>query len=216
MNTKIKAVLFDMDGVLIEAKEWHYEALNRALDLFGMPISRFDHLTTFDGLPTRKKLEMLSLERGLPEQLHEFINEMKQQYTMELVHTQCKPVFVHEYALSNLKARGYKLAVCSNSVRNTVESMMQKAGLYSYLDYMVSNEEVRRGKPDPEMYLNAMSYFKLLPEECLVVEDNENGIKAARASGAHLLVVKNTTDTNIENILGAIERIERSTSGGAK
>lgn len=214
MNTKIKAVLFDMDGVLIEAKEWHYEALNRALDLFGMPISRFDHLTTFDGLPTRKKLEMLSLERGLPEQLHEFINEMKQQYTMELVHTQCKPVFVHEYALSNLKARGYKLAVCSNSVRNTVESMMQKAGLYSYLDYMVSNEEVRRGKPDPEMYLNAMSYFKLLPEECLVVEDNENGIKAARASGAHLLVVKNTTDTNIENILGAIERIERSTSGG--
>lgn len=216
MNTKIKAVLFDMDGVLIEAKEWHYEALNRALDLFGMPISRFDHLTTFDGLPTRKKLEMLSLERGLPEQLHEFINEMKQQYTMELVHTQCKPVFVHEYALSNLKARGYKLAVCSNSVRNTVESMMQKAGLYSYLDYMVSNEEVRRGKPDPEMYLNAMSYFKLLPEECLVVEDNENGIKAARASGAHLLVVKNTTDTNIENILGAIERIERSTSGWAK
>jgi beta-phosphoglucomutase len=216
MNTKIKAVLFDMDGVLIEAKEWHYEALNRALDLFGMPISRFDHLTTFDGLPTRKKLEMLSLERGLPEQLHEFINEMKQQYTMELVHTQCKPVFVHEYALSNLKARGYKLAVCSNSVRNTVESMMQKAGLYSYLDYMVSNEEVRRGKPDPEMYLNAMSYFKLLPEECLVVEDNENGIKAARASGAHLLVVKNTTDPNRDNLLGAIERIARSTSGGAK
>ncbi|STK74080.1 2-deoxyglucose-6-phosphatase [Escherichia coli] len=50
----IKAILFDMDGVLIDAKEWHYEALNKALDLFGMKISRFDHLTTFDGLPTKK------------------------------------------------------------------------------------------------------------------------------------------------------------------
>lgn len=211
MNTKIKAVLFDMDGVLIEAKEWHYEALNRALDLFGMPISRFDHLTTFDGLPTRKKLEMLSLERGLPMQLHEFINEMKQQYTMELVHTQCKPVFVHEYALSNIKARGYKLAVCSNSVRNTVVSMMQKSGLLTYLDYLVSNEDVRKGKPDPEMYLNAINHFGLRPDECLIVEDNENGIKAARAAGSHLLVVKNTSDTNLENILTAIDRAEQST-----
>jgi len=211
MNTKIKAILFDMDGVLIEAKEWHYEALNRALDLFGMPISRFDHLTTFDGLPTRKKLEMLSLERGLPVQLHEFINEMKQQYTMELVHTQCKPVFEHEYALSNLKTRGYKLAVCSNSVRNTVESMMQKARLLTYLDHLVSNEDVRKGKPDPEMYLNAINHFGLRPDECLIIEDNENGIKAARAAGSHLLVVKNTSDTNLENILTAIDRAEQST-----
>jgi beta-phosphoglucomutase-like phosphatase (HAD superfamily) len=74
---KIKAILFDMDGVLIEAKDWHYEALNRALRLFGMPISRFDHLTSFDGLPTLRKLELLTLERGLPKQLHIFINEMK-------------------------------------------------------------------------------------------------------------------------------------------
>lgn len=211
MNTKIKAVLFDMDGVLIEAKEWHYEALNRALDLFGMPISRFDHLTTFDGLPTRKKLEMLSLERGLPVQLHEFINEMKQQYTMELVHTQCKPVFVHEFALSNLKARGYRLAVCSNSVRNTVESMMDKSGLLTYLDFLVSNQDVLKGKPDPEMYLKAINHFELRPDECLIVEDNENGIKAARAAGSHLLVVKNTSDTNLENILAAIDRAEQST-----
>ena len=75
--TTIKAVLFDMDGVLVEAKEWHYEALNRALDLFGMAISRVDHETTFDGLPTSRKLEMLSVERGLPRELHSFLNEMK-------------------------------------------------------------------------------------------------------------------------------------------
>lgn len=204
----IKAILFDMDGVLIEAKEWHYEALNKALDLFGMPISRHDHLTTFDGLPTRKKLEMLSMERGLPKELHEFINEMKQQYTMDIVQIQCKPMFVHEFALSSLKASGYKMAVCSNSVRNTVVTMMQKAGLDNYLDVMISNEDVSKGKPDPEMYLKAMSHFGLSPHDCLIIEDNENGIKAARASGAHLLVVKEVSDTNLENILGRIQEIE--------
>lgn len=204
----IKAVLFDMDGVLIDAKEWHYEALNKALELFGMPISRFDHLTTFDGLPTRKKLEMLSLDRGLPNQLHEFLNEMKQRYTMEIVHTQCKPRFVHEYALSSLKSREYKLAVCSNSVRASVEAMMQKAELEKYLDLMVSNEDVSKGKPNPEMYLKAMSYFQLQPDECLIVEDNENGIKAAQAAGGHLLVVHDVSETSLENITARIREIE--------
>ena len=204
----IKAVLFDMDGVLIDAKEWHYESLNRALELFGMPISRFEHLTTFDGLPTRKKLEMLSLDRGLPYQLHEFVNEMKQRFTMEIVHTRCKPNFIHEFALSNLKSMGYKLAVCSNSVRASVETMMMKAELNNYLDFMVSNEDVSQGKPSPEMYIKAMKYFNLNPNECLIVEDNENGIIAAQASGGHLLVVSDVAETNIDNIINKIKQIE--------
>jgi HAD superfamily hydrolase (TIGR01509 family) len=197
-----------MDGVLIEAKEWHYEALNRALMLFGMPISRFDHLTTFDGLPTLKKLELLSVERGLPIELHQFINEIKQKYTMEIVHTRCKPTFAHEYALSSLKACGYKLAVCSNSVRNTVETMMYRSNLSGYLDLMISNQDVSRGKPYPEMYIKAIQYFELDPSECLIIEDNENGIKAARASGGHLLLVKEVADVNLGNILGRIKQID--------
>ena len=205
---KVKAILFDMDGVLIEAKEWHYEALNKALDLFGMPISRFDHLTTFDGLPTKKKLQLLSKERHLPEQLHNFINDLKQKYTMEMIHTECKPLFVHEFALSKLKAEGYKIAVCSNSIRNTVETMMEKSSLSSYIDLMISNEDVLHGKPDPEMYIKAMNYFELEPKECLIVEDNENGIKAAKAAKAGLLVVKEVLDTNYDNIKERINEIE--------
>lgn len=204
MATKIKAILFDMDGVLIEAKDWHYEALNKALDLFGMPISRYDHLTIFDGLPTRKKLQMLSLERGLPEELHEFINELKQAYTMDVVQVNCKPNFIHEYALSFLKSKGFMTAVCSNSVRNSVETMMDKAGLLKYLDLILSNEDVTHGKPDPEMYLKAIDHFGLSPEECLVVEDNENGIRAAQASGANLMIVKDPSETTLENLLNAV------------
>ena len=206
--TTIKAVLFDMDGVLVEAKEWHYEALNRALDLFGMAISRVDHETTFDGLPTSRKLEMLSIERGLPRELHSFLNEMKQRYTTEMVHTLCKPRFAQERALSMLKAMGYRMSVCSNSIRSTVQLMMDKANLSPYLDLMVSNEDVSRPKPDPEMYCKAMAHFGLSPDECLIVEDNDNGIKAAKASGAHLLVVQDVSQTCINNILGRIREID--------
>ena len=205
---KIKAVLFDMDGVLIEAKDWHYEALNKALALFGMEISRVDHLTSFDGLPTLKKLEYLTIERGLPKELHRFINELKQKYTMDIVYTQCNPVFIHQYALSKLRALGYRTAVCSNSVRNSVEVMMQRGGLSPYLELMVSNEDVRNGKPNPEMYTKAMSHFKLDPAECLIIEDNENGIKAAKAAGGNLLVVQDVMDVTLSNILGRIDEIE--------
>src|ERR1700738_2790496 len=110
----IQAVIFDMDGVLIEAKDWHFEALNRALRLFGFEISRYDHLTTFDGLPTRRKLQILSTVHELPAELHDLINDMKQRYTMEIVNARCKPRFAHEYALSQLHALGYRLAVASN------------------------------------------------------------------------------------------------------
>jgi len=205
---KIKAVIFDMDGVLIEAKDWHYEALNKALQLFGMEISRYDHLVTYDGLPTKKKLEMLSSERGLPKELHTFINNMKQQYTMEIVYANCKPTFHHEFALSKLKNEGYKMAVCSNSIRNTIEIMMQKAALEQNFEFYVSNEDVKNGKPDPEMYNKAIKELGLTPKECMIIEDNENGIKAARASGAWVMEVDVVEDVNYQNIQKHIKMFE--------
>lgn len=208
MNLKIKAVIFDMDGVLIEAKDWHYEALNRALSLFGYNISRYDHLVTYDGLPTRIKLEMLSMERGLPRALHQFINEMKQQYTLEIVYQKCKPTFYHEYALSKLKAEGYRLAVASNSVRNSVVMMMEKSNLLPYFEFMLSNQDVQKPKPDPEIYQVAISKFNLDPRECLVVEDNPNGIKAAYASGAHVYEVETVKDVNYSAIKHVIAQVD--------
>lgn len=203
----ISAVIFDMDGVLIEAKDWHYNALNKALNLFGYNISRHDHLTSYDGLPTAHKLKMLTVEHGLPMVLHPFINEMKQVYTMEIVYAQCKPTFIHQYALSSLKNQGYKLAVASNSIRNTVEVMMEKSCLSQYLDLKLSNQDVAKGKPAPDIYIKAIHDLGLQPEQCLIVEDNENGIRAACASGAHVLEVAETTDVNLENILNKIAEI---------
>lgn len=201
----IRAILFDMDGVLIDAKDWHYEALNRALDLFGYQISRYDHLTVYDGLPTKQKLELLTLERGLPRKLHGFIAEMKQAYTVELIHSRCRPTFVHEYALSRLKCEGYKLAVGSNSIRSTIQLMLSKAELLRYFDVVLSNEDVVHAKPSPEIYEKLILHFGLHPSECLVVEDNPKGVKAAVAAGAHVMEVEGVTDVNYSAIVKCIE-----------
>jgi HAD superfamily hydrolase (TIGR01509 family) len=208
MSSKIKAVIFDMDGVLIDAKDWHYEALNKALAIFGLTISRHDHLVTFDGLSTGQKLKMLSKTYVLPESLHGFINEMKQQYTMDITHQLCKPVFHHQYALAKLKENGYQLAVASNSIRNTVKVMMEKSALMDYLEFYLSNQDVSNGKPDPEIYNLAIQKLGLRPDECVIVEDNDNGIKAAKASGAHVLKVETIHDVNFDNVMHFIKEVE--------
>jgi len=205
----IQAILFDMDGVLIDAEIWHYDALNKALALFGFEISRYEHVTTFNGLPTSKKLEMLSVTSNLPRGLHRIINKLKQAYTMDIVHEQCRPRFIHEYALSMLRARGYKLAVASNSIRATVQTMMQKAKLDGYLDFMLSNEDVIEAKPSPEIYIKAMQLLNCKPEHTLILEDNENGIRAARASNAHVLEIQHVNDVNFDHIMQAIRRAEQ-------
>jgi beta-phosphoglucomutase len=207
----IQAVIFDMDGVLVDARDWHFEALNRALLLFGYEISTADHETTYDGLPTRVKLDRLVEKRGLPRKLTPFIAEMKQVYTMEIVLQRCRPNFNHEYALARLKGDGYRIAVASNSIRESVRAIMEKTCLAEYLEFMLSNEDVRAAKPDPEIYLKAAAQLGLQPAECLVVEDNHNGVRAARDAGAALLEVRGVEDVTYDRIAARIAEVNAST-----
>ena len=196
-----------MDGVLINARDWHYRALNEALNHFGYKISMASHLSTFDGLPTSKKLEILSTHFGLPKALHQFINKLKQKYTIRESYLNCNPTFNHQKALSTLSDK-YKIAVCSNSIKSTIDTLMELSALEDYLDLVISNEDVNLPKPNPEMYLLAMKNFKLMPKECLIVEDNDHGVKAALASGAHLLRVTSPDDVSLERIEKRIQEIE--------
>lgn len=203
----IKSVIFDMDGVLIDAREWHYLALNRALKLFGYEISRHQHLTTFDGLPTNKKLSLLTLEEGLPETLHSFISELKQKYTVELIHSSCNPSFKQLRLLTKLRADGYVTALASNSIRETIELMLEKANLDDKFMKITSAEDVSKPKPDPEIYTLTMKAIGVAPSDCLIVEDNAHGVRAAKASGAHVLQVIGPFDVSVENVYRRIHLI---------
>lgn len=206
----IRAIIFDMDGVLVDAREWHYSALNKALKLFGFEITKNDHEEKFDGLPTSKKLNMLSNDSGLPAGLHKLINQLKQEFTFEIIVNECRPQFQHEYALAKLKEDGYLVAVASNSISATVELMMQRTGLLRHLEFYLSNEDVKNPKPSPEIYDLAISKLGCKPNEVVVVEDNENGIRAAKLSGANVLQVNNPKDVTYESILSFIKEMEET------
>jgi len=215
--TRITCVLFDLDGVLVDATEWHYVALNRALALFGFDISRYEHLSDYNGLPTRKKLQMLSLEKGLPAALHRTLSRLKQVYTRDEILTRCRPVFEKEYMLSRLRQEGYRMAVCSNSIRESLELMVHQSGLDEYFEFLVSNEDVSRPKPDPEIYTTGMARLGVTPAETIIVEDSPHGLDAARRSGAHLCQVSGFAVVDYFAVRAAIDRAERRgrTEGGA-
>ena len=217
MKNHIKAIIFDMDGVLIDAKEWHYEALNRALKLFGLEISRTSHLRKYDGLPTKTKLKMISSEKSLPRALHSFINTMKQIYTIEAIELHCVPNTTRINALKCLKNDGYTLALCSNSIAKTIELMMKKSALCEYLDFYLSNESVANPKPSPEIYQKAIARLGLTPREVLIVEDNQNGIIATKRSGAFVMDIGEIAEVNYENIKRVIaERESKKGNANAK
>lgn len=192
----IKAVLFDLDGVLVDMPEGHYEALNKALGLFGAKIDHDEHWSIFNGLPTKAKLIKLEELGRLPFGLRDFINNIKQKYTKEIIPKYCVPDYSKIIMLKHLKKQGYKLGCCSNSIRETLHLMLKSAHLFEYFDIIIGNDEVTNHKPHPEMYLIAFDKLGLNPEECIIVEDAPHGIAAAKASGGVVCEVRGVQDVH--------------------
>ena len=204
--SKIKLIIFDLDGVLVEAKNIHYEALNEALGE-DYAISWNEHLSTYDGLKTFQKLDILSKEKNLPTVSHQYVWDLKQNLTQKKL-KELKPNKTLQSLMDSLVTDGYRLAVCSNSIRKTVLTVLSKLGIMEYMDYVLSNEDVDNSKPHPEMYWKAISKMKCLPEETLIVEDSPYGLLAAARSKSYILRVKNTKEVTYTNIFKKLTEIE--------
>lgn len=193
----IKAVIFDLDGVLVDAVELHYQAFSRAINLFGFDVPPAIHGLNYNGLPTTVKLEMLSQISSLPRGLHSFINEMKQVYTQELLNQRIKPTLTQINLLKTLRERGMKLAVASNCTRTTVELVLEKLQIRSFFDIVLSKDDVSRSKPDPEIYLRCLRLLNLSEDEVLVVEDSRPGVIAAQKATSNVAVVKSPSEVTL-------------------
>lgn len=204
----ITTILFDMDGVLIDAKEWHFLALNMALKEIGVkeiPID--DHIKIFDGLPTNKKLikyqELYKINLSGQE---DKINALKQKYTIKIAKENLDKDIQKIEMLKWLKSNNYKIGCCSNSIKDSVIFFLKKNGLLNFFDIVLSNNDVRLPKPNPEIYLSAMKKIHSSPRETLIFEDNKNGIEAARASGANLSIVKSPSDLTKEYVMNILNK----------
>jgi len=195
----IEAVLFDLDGVLVDACNWHYESLNSALIAKGYKaIDKESHISIYNGLPTRVKLNML----GIPNDIAEKINEEKQKHTLDVIKCTAirmdEKIELHKY----LKSEGIKIACVTNSIEETARAMLVATGQMPYIDLLISNEMVKHNKPYPDCYNLAISTLGVDPSVCVCVEDSPKGIEAATASLAkQLWKVTNPNDVTLSNYL---------------
>jgi len=206
---KIKLIIFDLDGVLVDAKELHYEALNQALASIhhSYVIERDEHLSTYDGLNTTKKLQMLSERKGLPIESHNEVWRKKQEMTVKIISDYKRDERLCEI-LKKLRTEGYTICVASNSIRETVKMMLLKKGFMEYIDFFYSNQDVKFPKPNPEIYLQCMIKAGASPKETIIVEDSHIGRKAAQESGAFLCPVIDSYDVTYEKLQDHIEKHE--------
>jgi HAD superfamily hydrolase (TIGR01509 family) len=204
-----KLIIFDLDGVLVEAKVIHYEALNKALGE-EFAIEWNEHLAIYDGLKTNQKLTMLSERKGLPTTKHTQVWNDKQKHTLEALRSLQNDIQLQS-CMEQLVQDGYKLAVCSNSIRRTVLTVLSKLGIIEYFDLILSNEDVDNSKPHPEMYWKAMSMMQVLPEETLIVEDSPYGLLAASRSKSKVMRVANPKEVSYINIMNHINEADMNT-----
>lgn len=205
----VKLIIFDLDGVLVDAKEIHYESLNKALKQIDekFVISRDEHLTKYDGLTTKTKLHLLTSDKQLPMSSHAKIWELKQSLTSDIIKEQLIEDIRLKDVLKKLKNDGYIVYVASNSIRESIKLMLYKTGLIEYVDNYFGNEDVKNTKPHPEIYLKSMIYAGIKPNETLIIEDSFHGRQAALESGAHLCSVETPNDVTYEKLNKQITEI---------
>jgi len=196
----IKVIIFDLDGVLVDTKLIHFEALNSALKKYNFEeISIDDHVKIFDGLPTIEKLKLLQKTKKLPKKFFSKIQKFKQKITSEILKRKIKKNNKIIKIMRNLHNK-YKIVVATNAVNSTLNICLNKLGIEKYVDFKLSNEDINEPKPNPEIYLRIFINFGIYPSEALIIEDSHYGREAAISSGAKLLPIKRIEDLDLKKI----------------
>lgn len=205
----IKSIYFDLDGVLVDSKEIHYSALNMALETIDKKymISKDEHLKIYNGLPTMKKLELLTKQHGLKPELYNHVWKMKQFLTLELV-KEYTPDERLIKVLEELKNQNFTIYVASNCIYSTLLTILSKKGFLPFVDYFISNEDVKNPKPSSEIYFKCLIRNEVNPHEVLILEDSPIGIEAAKNSGCHVMEIQDSKSVTFEAIMNRIKLVE--------
>tara|TARA_R100001591_G_scaffold113747_1_gene127302 strand:+ start:1325 stop:1936 length:612 start_codon:yes stop_codon:yes gene_type:complete len=196
-----KLFIFDLDGVLVEACDWHRDALNLALsEVSNVKINQEEHITTFNGIPTKQKLKILTKQGRVALSDHPVINELKQQKTIEIISSEAQVRQEKIDMIRHIKLNNHKVCCYTNSIRKTAELMLEKTGILSLFDEVLTNQDVSEPKPSPEGYNYLINKYGFKPCDTYIIEDSPKGIQAAKSSGANVIEVLNADDVDINTI----------------
>lgn len=192
-----KLIIFDLDGVLIDACEWHFQSLNDALsEICNYKISRKDHESIFNGIPTKKKLNILSKQNLLKKIDHDLVFKKKQEYTIDKIKNHAGLDVDKIEMIKLLKKQGHIVACFTNSIEKTAHLMLKKIGVFELLDMIITNQDVKNSKPSPEGYFMVIDEFNMSIGDVIIIEDSPKGLEAAYKTGAHVIPVMNATQVN--------------------
>lgn len=187
----LEAVIFDMDGVIINSEPLHYEANQKLFDKLGfsLPINEYSN---YIGISTEKMWEDLKNKYELDESLDTLTNEHKR-HTHEFIKNNMygKEIPGIKKILEELKSNNIKTAVASSSSKDLIETVIRGFELYNYFNVLVSGEEVENGKPNPDIFILTAKKLGVNIKNCIVIEDSTNGVKAAKKAGTKCIGFNN-------------------------
>jgi beta-phosphoglucomutase len=213
MSKKIAAVIWDLDGVILDSAEQHRQAWHRMAQEAGLPFTDEQFWATFG---KRNDAIIPQLWGEMPPERMQQLAHRKEEFFRELIRDTAEPLPGAIELLSSLKAAGYHQALASSTPIQNIDLISDVLGLNRYLTALVSGESVPHGKPAPDIFLKAAEELGVEPAQSLVIEDAVAGVEAAHRAGMRCiavagerdlpglrkaeLVVKGLTEVNVERI----------------
>jgi beta-phosphoglucomutase family hydrolase len=191
----IDTVIFDMDGVIIDSEPLHMEAEQEIFRAIGITISSEKH-ATFVGTSSKNMWEMIIRDHALTTPIETLIEQNKIAYRKRLAVAIDAAVPGVTELIRTLHASGFKLAVASSSVPEDIETVLAMFSLRSFFTAVVSGSNVQYSKPHPEIFLKTADLLQSDPADCLVIEDSENGVRAAKSAGMKCIGFRNVNSGN--------------------
>ena len=200
---EIQGIIFDLDGVLVPAPEWHRKALNQALIDFSLPpIPLEEHESKFNGMGTREKLVALGYETTIVES----VNKRKQELTEEIIKNECVPsVTVRDFV--RFAHSVAKIAVATNCLRPTALMMLEKSNIIQYFSAIITASDVERKKPFPDPYIQASLSMGVRIDDCLAIDDTKHGISSSLAAGIKTWHLSSIDALRIPNFWNVCEKM---------